>query len=209
MTIAICTPWRGNLHLRDDFFAAVDAGNPDQLVVVDDGSDPPLDFAAVRLDTPGGFCTATNAGLAIVETEHVLFLNNDVAMLRPSWLDEIREAIQPGVMVGPLRFDPHTSVDGVLYPYVDGWCCGMTTEDARRVGGWDERYDEAGPGYFSDNALSFHARAAGMTLREVWGGVGLRHKGGQTGGQDRARFEHAIKVNGELFAGQVREAVSR
>lgn len=204
-TLAICTPWRGNPHLIADYFAAVDHGNPDQLVVVDDCSDEPLDFAAIRLDKPGGFSTASNAGLAIVETDHVLFLNNDIRMLRPSWLDDIRAAIEPGVIVGPLRFDPHGKVDDVAYPYVDGWCLGMTTEDARMLGGWDEAYDEAGPGYFSDNALSFQARLQGLRLRELV--PGLHHKGGQTGGVDKAKFDHALKVNQELFVGQVRAAV--
>jgi hypothetical protein len=92
---------------------------------------------------------------------------------------------------GPLRFDPHGNVDDVPYPYVDGWCLAMLTEDARALGGWDEAYDDAGPAYFSDNALAFQARLPGMRLREVR--PGLRHKGGQTGGVDHARFEHGAE----------------
>lgn len=206
-TVALVTPWQGHLDLAPDYFAAVEPEKPDQLIVVDDASDPPLTFAALRLDTPGGFCTASNAGLALVETEHVVFLNNDVKATRKEWLDDVLDAISPGVVVGPLRFEPHGAVDGVPYPYVDGWCLGMTTEDARSLGGWDELYDVAGPGYFSDNALSFRARAAGMRLREVV--PGLHHKGGSTGGVDRARFEVALRANGDLFAEQVREVVGR
>lgn len=206
MTIALVTPWRGNEHLALDYFAAVEPENPDQLVIVDDGSDTPLDFAATRLEAPRGFCAASNAGLALVETEYVVFLNNDVAGLRRGWLDEIRAQVEPGVVLGPLRFDPHGAVDGVEYPYVDGWCLAMLTEDARRLGGWDETYDDAGPAYFSDNALSFQARVAGLRLRELR--PGLRHKGGQTGGMDKARFDHALAVNAELFAAQVREKVA-
>jgi hypothetical protein len=81
----------------------------------------------------------------------------------------------------------------------------MTTEDARRLGGWDEAYDAAGPGYFSDNALSFRARCNGITLRELR--PGLLNTGGQTGGVDRARFEAALAANGRLFAEQVRETL--
>lgn len=203
--MALVVPWRGNLHLAPDFFAAVEPANPDQVVIVDDGSDPPLDFAALRLDEPSGFCTASNAGLALVETEYVVFANNDIAPLRQTWLDEIRAQVAPQVVLGPLRFDPHGAVDGQEYPYVDGWCCAMLTEDARALGGWDERYDVAGPAYFSDNALSFQARINGFGLRELR--PGIRHKGGQTGGVDRARFEAALAANGELFAAQVREAL--
>lgn len=206
-SLAIVVPWRDNLHLADDFFAAIEAGKPDQLVIVDDCSDEPLPFAAIRLDKPGGFCTASNAGLALVETDHVLWMNNDVRATRTEWLDDIRGAITPGAVVGPLRFDPHGAVDGVAYPYVDGWCAGMTTEDARMLGGWDERYDEAGPAYFSDNALSFEARRRGLRLIELV--PGLHHKGGQTGGKDQEAFQRALKVNGELFAAQVRAAVGK
>lgn len=205
-SLAIVTPWQGNLGLAPDYFKAVEAARPDQLVIVDDGSDPALDFAAIRLDEPSGFCTASNAGLALVETDHVVFVNNDVAALREGWLDEIRPLIETGVIVGPLRFDPHGSVDDVSYPYVDGWCLAMTTEDARALGGWDEAYDQAGPAYFSDNALSFQARLKGLRLRELR--PGLSHKGGQTGGVDRAKFEHALKANGELFKTQVRAALA-
>lgn len=205
-TVAIVTPWRGNELLAPDYFAAVEPENPDQLVIVDDGSETPLDFAAVRLDEPSGFCTASNAGLAAVETEYVVFLNNDVAGLRHGWLDEVRAHVEPGVVLGPLRFDPHGSVDETPYPYVDGWCLAMLTADARKLGGWDETYDDAGPAYFSDNALSFQARVAGLKLRELR--PGLRHKGGQTGGVDKAKFDHALAVNGELFAAQVREKVA-
>lgn len=203
-SIAVVTPWKDHLELEPDFFAAVTVGKPDQLVVVDDGSDPPLGFAALRLDESAGFCSASNAGLALVETDAVLFLNNDVAPLRADWLDEIRAAVEAGYVIGPLRDDPHGNVDEVGYPYVDGWCLAMTTEDARKLGGWDERYDEAGPAYFSDNAFSFRARLAGLTLRELL--PGLSHKGGQTGGVG-PKFQYALAVNGPVFQEQVREAL--
>lgn len=204
MTCAIVTPWRDHLELAPDYFLAIDAAQPDQLVVVDDGSEQPLPFAAIRIEQ-GGFCTASNSGLALVETDQVVFLNNDVAPMRAGWLDDYRETIRPGLCVGPLRYDKHGQVDGVEYPYVDGWALGMTTEDARSIGGWDELYDAAGPAYFSDNALSFRARMAGLTLRELRPGV--KHKGGQTGATNIATFEHALRVNGALFTDQVREAL--
>lgn len=204
MSIAIVTPWRDHLELAPDYFAAVDAAAPDQLIVVDDGSDPPLKFAALRLDASGGFCTASNVGLHACLTDQVLFLNNDVRALRENWLDDFRAAIEPGVIVGPLQEPAHCKVDDVAYPYVDGWALGMVTDDALRLCGWDERYDHAGPAYFSDTALSFHARWHGFRLRELR--PGLAHKRGQTGGSGPA-FEHALRVNGLMFAEAVRAQV--
>jgi GT2 family glycosyltransferase len=206
-SIAIVSAWQNHLELAPDYFAAVEAVAPDQLVIVDDGSDPALEFAAHRLDKPAGFCGANNVALALVETDHVLFLNNDVAPLRPDWLADIRKMIEPGVIVAPLRFDPqYCDVDGTIYPYADGWCLAMTTEDARRLGGWDETYDAAGPAYYSDTVFSFNARINGMRLREVR--PGLLHKGGQTGGTDLERFNRALAANKELFADQVRKALA-
>lgn len=210
MSIAICTPWRDHPELEDDYFAAIDAGQPDQLVIVDDGSETPLPFAAVRLDEPSGFCTATNAGLRLVETDQVLFLNNDIRALRASWLDEFREGIEPGVLMGPIRHDQHCYVDGVEYPYVDGWALGMTTKDARSLNGWDVRYDRAGPAYFSDTWFSFQARLHGLRLRTPASPPGFRpglhHKTGQTGGFGSA-FDNAIRVNSALFVEDVRAAL--
>ncbi len=206
MTVAIVTAWRDHLELAPDYFRAVEEAQPDQLVIVDDGSDPALEFAAVRLDESGGFSTANNAGLALVECDLTLFLNNDVAPLRAGWLEEIVSLVEPGVLVAPLRFDQHGDVDDQAYPYGDGWCLAGVTEDLRRLGGWDEKYDVAGPAYYSDNALSFRARMAGFRIREVR--PGLAHKGGQTGGVDKELFERTLATNKELFAQQVREAIA-
>jgi GT2 family glycosyltransferase len=205
VTTAIVSAWQNHLDLAPDYFAAVEKAQPDQLVIVDDGSDPPLEFAALRLDEPQGFCTANNAGLALVECDITVLLNNDVAPLRPTWLEEMVELVEPGVLVAPLRFDAHGNVDGEAYPYGDGWCLAGLTADLRKLGGWDEAYDAAGPAYYSDNELSFRARLNGFTIRE--GRPGLRHKGGQTGGVDKALFDKALAANKELFASQVRAAI--
>ena len=205
MSVAIVTAWKDHLELAPDYFRAVEEAVPDQLVIVDDGSDPALEFAAVRLDESLGFSGANNVGLEQVETDITLFLNNDVAQMRQGWLQEITNLVEPGVLVAPLRFDAHGMVDGELYPYGDGWCLAGLTSELRELGGWDEVYDRAGPAYYSDNALSFQARLRGFTIREVR--PGLLHKGGQTGGVDLDLFNKAIAVNKEIFAGQVRAAL--
>lgn len=204
-SIAVVTAWQNHLELASAYFEAVETGKPDQLVIVDDASIPPLEFASHRLDSPTGFCGANNVGLAAVETDAVLMLNNDVVMTRPNWLDEIRGLLEPGVIVAPLRFDPHGSVDGVEYPYADGWCLAAMTDDLRAIGGWNVKYDEAGPAYFSDNALTFQAVLAQYTVRELR--PGLRHIGGQTGGVDRHRFETALAANRLLFEQEVRSHI--
>ncbi|MCR4339228.1 MAG: glycosyltransferase, partial [Gemmatimonadaceae bacterium] len=131
-TTAIVTPWVDHPELVEDYMAAVADGPPDELLVIDNGSTPPLDFAAVRFEENRGFTAASNAGLAAARTDAVLFLNNDVVMTRPGWLDMIRDALEPGVLIGArLRYDRHGDVDGQPLPYLDGWCLAGMTADLR------------------------------------------------------------------------------
>ncbi len=148
----------------------------DELLIVDNGSDPPLPFGTIYSETNLGFCAGSNVGLKHATGTVVLFLNNDIVMTRENWLEEIRELVEPGVIVGPLRLDPHADVDGVKFPYVDGWCMAGMREDFLSLGGWDETLAE--PAYYSDNFLSLEARLAGMTLRDLR--PGLLHKGSST-----------------------------
>jgi GT2 family glycosyltransferase len=178
-TITIVTPWRDHLELAADYWEAVrpvDAA----LLIVDDGSDPPLPFGDLRCEESVGFSQACNAGLACAETDAVLFLNNDI--FDPSdgkerWLEAIRASLESQVLVGAqLRRDRHGDVDDVRMPYLDGWCLAGMREDLVALGGFDEDLEE--PAYYSDNLLCLEARAAGMRLRAVR--VGLQHKSGAT-----------------------------
>lgn len=170
-TVTVVTPWWNHRELERDYWAAL--RHQDCLViVVDNGSEPALPNAW-RLDHNSGFSHACNVGLDLASTDAVLFLNNDILMTSADWLENIRAALGPGVLIGAqLRSDPHADVDNERMPYLDGWCVGGMRDELLELGGWDESLEE--PSYYGDNILSLRARAAGMTLREVR--VGLRHK---------------------------------
>ena len=173
-TIAICTPWHNHLELADDYFEAVlpEMEPGDECIVVDNGSEPPLMFGTLQVGVNLGFCAGSNLGMRSTECDAILYLNNDIALLRRGWLAEIRNALEPGVLVGPLRRDRHADVDGQPMPYLDGWCLAGMRDDLLKLGGFDETLEE--PAYYSDNLLCLEARAQGFTLREVT--VGLHHK---------------------------------
>jgi GT2 family glycosyltransferase len=202
-SIAIVTPWWNHLELWPDYDQAVAVRRPtDELLVVDNGSMPPLSFAPLSYDENRGFARASNAGLHAATADAVLFLNNDVRAAALDWLDRIRGALEPGVLVGAqLRHDPHGDVDGTALPYLDGWCLAGMRDDLLELGGFDESFDE--PSYYGDNDLSFRARAAGMRLREVR--AGIVHKLNGTARRDdpqtlaatlanRGRFERRVRV---------------
>ncbi len=202
-SITVVTPWLNHRELERDYWAALRTEDC-EVLVIDNGSSPPLPNA-VRLDYNSGFSHASNVGLELARTDAVLFLNNDIFANRPGWLEPIRQALEPGVLVGPvIRDDPHGGVDGQPMPYLDGWCLAGMTEDLLELGGFDESYQE--PSYFSDNDLSFRARLNGMTLREARTHVG--HLASQTSGGVRGPgVQAAYDANERRFQSIVREAL--
>ncbi|HET9010755.1 MAG TPA: hypothetical protein VFN38_03025 [Gemmatimonadaceae bacterium] len=204
MNIAVVTPWTDHLELADDYFEAVlpEMEEGDECVVVDNGSSPPLLFGTLQPGENLGFCKGSNLGLRFTERDAVLFLNNDIRLKERGWLDVIRDALEPGVLVGNLRADWHAAVDGKPYPYLDGWCLAGMREDLVAIGGFDEDLME--PAYFSDNLLCLEARAAGMRLRDVR--IGLQHKLNATAGpQWDERVQAATKANRARYEARVRE----
>jgi GT2 family glycosyltransferase len=172
VTVSVVTPWWNLPDLHDDYLVAIETGQPDEVIVVDNASEPPLPFSTIRVDENLGYGKGSNVGLRAATMDAVLFLNNDVAVLSDDWLDRIRGAVEPGVLAGPLRYDRHGEAAGLQLPYIDGWCLAGMRDDLLELGGFNEEYDE--PAYYSDNELCLRARLAGMTLRDVR--PGLYHK---------------------------------
>lgn len=208
-TIAIVTPWFEHPELEVDYVHAMIVAPQranDETIVVDNGSREPLGLAHIRLDHNSGFCHASNVGLFDATADVVLFLNNDIAAVSAGWLDVIRAAVEPGVLVGAcLRTDAHADVDGQSYPYLDGWCLAGMREDLLELDGFDDSFDE--PAYYSDNDLCLRARAAGMTLRAV--DVPLLHKGSvTTGPHTQPHVWDALMRNRQRYFERVRELVA-
>lgn len=203
LTVAVVTPWLNHPELRDDYLTALCDVMPDELIVVDNGSDPPLEMPGIRFEENLGFSRASNAGLRAAESEVVLFLNNDIAMTVAGWLPKLVREVEPGLLVGArLRWDAHGDVDGVKLPYLDGWCLAGMRDELLELGGFDEAYEE--PAYYSDNDLCLRARAAGMRLREVR--VGLHHKSGWTSGIN-SQTKPTKLANYDLFAKRARRVL--
>lgn len=204
MTVAVVTPWLDHRELMEDYFYALELGPPpDETIVVDNASSPPLEFAAVTLDSNEGFSGGSNRGLEAATADIVVFLNNDIEVVEAEWLSTLVEKVEPGVLVGPrLRFDAHGAVDGQAFPYLDGWCIAGTRDDLNFLGGFDESFDE--PSYYSDNDLCLRARIAGMRLREC--PVGLLHKENRTAGHGSLpAVQAASRANYQRFAERARD----
>jgi len=205
-TIAIVTPWLNHLELADDYFEAVlpEMEPGDESIIVDNGSIPPLSFGTLKPGFNLGYVGGCNLGLGDAQADAVLFLNNDIQLLRRGWLDEIRQALEPGVLVGPLRNHPLASVDGVAMPYIDGWCLAGMRADLRELGGFAALEE---PAYYCDNLLCLEARAAGMTLRDLR--PGLIHLENVTAGPwTDVSVRKASDANRERYLARARELLT-
>ena len=190
-SLTVVTPWHNCHELAPAYWRAISVlADADRIIVVDNASEPPLEHPGIRgaivhrVDTNLGFSKACNVAFDLVKTDAVCFLNNDIRMVSATWADNIRQALQPGTLVGAhLRADPHTAVDdGKPIPYLDGWCLAIMRDDLHAIGGWDELEE---PSYWGDNILCVRATAAGMRLAEV--PVGLTHIGNYTSRRIQAR----------------------
>lgn len=186
-----------------------------QVVVVDQASAPEtaalLDAMVARLgngslvihnEVNSCFAAGCNTGLAAATGDITVFLNDDVVGTGTppsSWLDRVAVDVKPGGLYGPsvLGFD----VDGMSYPYVEGYCLAGYTDLFRRIGGWDAvNFPRA---YVEDVELSYRARKHGAELYQTrWN---IRHIGNATnatlpGGYDaadgqRERFREMVRAD--------------
>jgi GT2 family glycosyltransferase len=204
-TVTVVTPMRNHDEFVEGWLEAVNVGAPDEVVIVDDASDPPYKTPdkLVRLDESRGFCGACNAGLAAATMDAVVFLNNDIELRAANWLRNIRRHLWPRTLVGELRRGAHTYLDGQEHPYIDGWCIAAMREDLLELGGWDETLEE--PAYYSDNLLTLRALQAGWKLATPIP-IGLHHLVSGTAHDDRAAIERAASANRAVWEQAVRDS---
>lgn len=204
-TLSIVTPWWNHLDLLDDYLKVVFVSGANEVIVIDNGSEPPFEcemFTVIRNNTNRGFSRACNQGLRAAKSDVVLFLNNDI---RPSfdrtWGDELLERVESGILVGAhYRNDAHTMVDGMPNPYLDGWCLGGMKQDLIDLGGWDENYAE--PSYYGDNDLCLRATSKGFLLMPI--DLPIYHTGNTT--SKILDLSKVTPANYAMFAARVRES---
>lgn len=206
LTVTVVTPWLNHPELADDYVGAVvpELRQGDDVVIVDNGGAPELPFRSARPQRNLGFSAGSNLGMSLAETDAVLFINNDIAATGRGWLNRIRSALEPGVLVGPVRYDTHADVDGQRFPYIDGWCLAGMRHDLVALGGFPDLEE---PAYYSDNILCLNARLAGMTLRDVR--VPLVHKESVTSEPQRNPETRRVTVaNRAVYVKQIRALTS-
>ena len=153
-TVIVCTRNRPDL-LRQSLAAleAREATTPHEIVVVDDGSNPPLrqeqvgGAKLIRREGEGRLTAARNAGIRAASGRILLFTDDDVEV-RPEWLDAavgFLDAHPEHVgVVGPIDSTPYDPLAGYSLQ-IDapgdyyGANLAYRAEVVRELGGFDER----------------------------------------------------------------------
>lgn len=175
-TVGIVTPWIAHRELAPAYAAAV--ARADDVVVIDNGGAPTsaelgAHVVTARSEPPAGFAESNNLGAAMLSTDIVVFLNNDVHG-DPYWVDAAREHVEEGSLYGPSIGRQH--VGGVPVPYIEGWCIAATRATWDLVGEWDAiRFPKP---YWEDVEISLRAMGRGVALqRAPWP---IHHFGGRS-----------------------------
>ena len=131
-------------------------GTADGRIVVDDGSEPPVLGAQLRLDQNGGPAAARNAARPLIDTELIAFVDDDVDLLNDvgigSWLDALLPHFDdPNVgLVAPrvtgevgspldLGDQPARIRSGTRVSYVPAAALVIRTAAFDAIGGFDEQ----------------------------------------------------------------------
>jgi glycosyltransferase involved in cell wall biosynthesis len=147
--------WTNNLHhLSDAEVIFIDNGSASQ------GKQELEEFCdrhAIRLirnEENRGYAAANNQGAAIATGEYILFLNNDVEILKPP-VQYLCQLAGDGIAgPGPLQTITHELC-------VEGWALCIKKSTLQAIGGWCEDY---GAGYWDDVDLCYRAKYAGYRL---------------------------------------------
>ena len=88
-----------------------------EMVIVDNGSDPKVDAATLRLEENRGAGGGRNAGVAATEADIVVFTDDD-CLPTPHWLEHLLAAFDdPDVVVAQGRVDPDPSTRAQMGPF--------------------------------------------------------------------------------------------
>lgn len=89
-------------ELTRDCLAAVARHTTDyEVVLVDNGSTPPIEGARIRNATNRGFGVAANQGVALAQGDPIILLNNDV-IVTPGWAERLEAHLAQCAIVAPL-----------------------------------------------------------------------------------------------------------
>jgi GT2 family glycosyltransferase len=197
MDLSIVIPVYNNFKLTESCLKDLSFLNSNhEIIVVDNGSsDETISLKEntrikyIRLNNNLGFAKACNEGYKLSASNNVLFLNNDIKVLKEhdSWTKPLIEWSSDyicgptfGMLDKSLNFvkESNCELKGD-YNYISGWCLCSSKKVFSRLLHLDNRlFCEDFFVYFEDTDLSFRAKKAGLKFKHV--NVPVIHFGKQT-----------------------------
>jgi len=190
-----------------------------QLIIIDQGSnDNTFDYLKDHVDGENdilihnlqnrGFSGGNNQGLKVAESEYVLFINNDIKVLKDYWLDVMIKGTEEADLIGAIcqkvkpdyekrRFEHiGTGKENEPWSYLEGWCLFAKRELFLQLYGFDMRFN---PGYSEDADLSFRVKKIGLKIKAI--NLPIKHFGSKTEKDIIRSFGDVSKKNNQkLFA---------
>lgn len=100
--ISIVIPVWNQHDMTAECLEAVRANTQDyEIVMVDNGSDPPIPGATIRNETNLGFPVAVNQGIRAAKGDIIILLNNDV-IVTPGWADRMLKHLETFSIIAPM-----------------------------------------------------------------------------------------------------------
>lgn len=168
-----------------------------ELIVINNGSNdntreyldslPYPKFRKFHLPTNTGYARGNNIGFSKVNGEYVCFINNDVLIKDPEWIDKFIKAAKAQknrALLGTqyVDFNDQTRFKNISVPYLNGWCLFAHKKVFDTLVEDGHLFDDGfGLAYFEDVDLSYRASDAGFKLVEV--PANLVHLGSQSSDQ--------------------------
>ena len=113
-----------------------------EIIVVDNGSSPPIEGSSLRYNENRGFPVAVNEGIRMAKGEYICVLNNDV-IVTPGWASNLLSHLDTYAIVAPMC----------------NYCAGKQITQIKIY------YDKAG---LYEQAILFHEQRKGMHLDVNW-----------------------------------------
>ncbi|OAB62971.1 hypothetical protein AY599_14295 [Leptolyngbya valderiana BDU 20041] len=182
-SVSVIVPWWDREELLELWDNNIEQLSDTEVIFIDNGSSEPgrnalADFCdahgirLIRNETNLGFTVANNQGAKIASGDYLLFLNNDVDILKSPVRTLCRLAGNGIAGPGPMG----NELTGETF--VEGWALCIAKSTFEEVGGWCEDY---GIGSWDDADLCHQVRMAGYSITPV---PELFSQGWKTGNTD-------------------------
>ena len=100
--LSICIPVLNQHEMTLECITAIRENTKDcEIILIDNGSEPPIDGATIRNESNLGFPVAVNQGIQVAKGDVICLMNNDV-IVTPGYAERLVDGLNRYSIVGPM-----------------------------------------------------------------------------------------------------------